>query len=351
MKKQKFRFLLLICLSISLILTSCFGEVLLNVNPDLINCENAGNDTDDAQDDFENMVNADNYTELCLAYKAALANQIALCGDESEDLSAILEGLGDCQLNSFFQVDFDGQTFFANRATGTIASGKITIEAFRGPDGEKVVIELNEAEVGTYQLGLTNLNNQTNTITYTTEFDNPVVWESVTDGTQIQGEITISEIDYANSWMSGTFSFTGHNNGETKEFTNGQFSNISFTKGNEFFAKVDGVEFVDVIFLVDDGNFGSLAFSVRDADDKSITIGMDPNISPGVYSFNNFPDLPSSDYTPFLNDFHSGVGTLTIIQHSIAAGVIVGTFEFTALPVLGGVGTYEVTEGSFCMYY
>ncbi len=340
-----------LCLSMCLVFITCFTDPFLNFNGEQVTCESANDGTDDAADDFENMVNAENYTALCLAYKSALANQIALCGDESEDLSVILERLGDCQLSSFFQVDFDGQTFFSDRASGTITGGKITIEAFRGPDGEKVEIELNEAGVGTYQFGLTDLNDRTNAVRYTTEFNNLVVWESISDGTQIEGEITITEIDYANSWISGTFSFTGHNNGEKKEFTNGQFSDIPFEKGNEFFAKVDGEEFVDVIFLVDDGNFGSLAFSVRDADNRSITIGMDPNISSGTYSFNNFPDLPSSDYTPFSNDFHSGEGTITIIQHSITAGVIVGTFEFAALPVLGGVGTYEITEGSFCMYY
>lgn len=351
MKKARIKIKLLLCLLTFSLFLACTGEGILNFDPIVTPCESVTANTDDAQDDFENNVNADNYEELCLAYRAALANQMALCEEDSEELSELLENLGDCQLTSFFQVDFDGQTFFANEASGSIAGGKITIEGLRGTEGEKVVIELNETEVGTYQLGITNLNNQTNVISYTTESANPVVWESLSNGTQIEGEITISEIDYANSWFSGTFSFTGHNNGETKEFTNGQFFKIPFEKGNEFFALVDGEEFVDVIFLVDDGNFGSLAFSVRDADDASITIGMDPNISPGTYSFSQFPVLPSSDYTPFFNDFHSGEGTITIIQHNIIAGVIVGTFEFTALPVLGGVGTYEVTEGSFCMYY
>jgi len=352
MKKVRIKINLLLFLTSFLMLFACTGEGLLVFDPIVTPCDSVTENTDDAQDDFENNVNADNYEELCLAYRAALANQIALCEEDSEELSELLENLGDCQISSFFQVDFDGQTFFADEASGTIASGKITLEGLRGPDGEKVEIQLNEAEVGTYQLGLTDLNGQTNIIHYVTEFNNPVVWESVSDGTQIEGEITITEIDYGNSWISGTFSFTGHDgNGETKEFTNGEFKDIPFDKGNEFFALVDGEEFIDVSFGVDDGNFGSLAFIVRNAEQASITIGMDPNISPGTYSFNNFPILPSSDYTPFLNDFHSGEGTITIIQHNISAGVIVGTFEFTALPVLGGVGTYEITEGSFCMYY
>lgn len=346
--KIKWLLLVVICFTLS----GCIGGAILEFDPIITPCESLVDNTGSTEEDFNNNVNAENYTELCLAYRAALANQIASCGDETSELSELLEDLGDCTLSSFFQVDFDGQTFFADTASGTIAEGKLTIEAFRGPEGEKVEIELFETLEGTYQLGLTDPNGRTNAVRYSTDFNNPVVWESISDGTLIEGQISITEIDFANSRISGTFSFTGYDgNGGTKEFSSGQFVNIPFDKGNEFFAKVNGVEFVDTVFLVDDGNFGSLAFSVRDAVDASITIGMDPNIAPGTYNFNNFPVLPSSDYTPFFNDFHSGEGTLTIIQHNISLGVIVGTFEFTALPILGGVGTYEITEGSFCMYY
>lgn len=331
---------------------SCDSEAILEFNPIVTPCESVVDNTNNAEEDFNDNVNADNYTELCWAYKTALANQISNCGDETNELTELLEDLGDCTLSSFFQVDFDGQTFFADTASGTIAYGKLTIEAFRGSNGEKVEIELFETLEGIYQLGLNNLNEEINTIRYTSEFSNPVVWESISNGTSTEGQINITEIDFANHWISGTFSFTGYDeNGETKEFSSGQFENIPFDKGNEFFAKVDGEEFLDAAFLVDDGNFGSLAFSVRNTNSASITIAMSPTISPGTYNFNNFPVLPSSDYTPFFNDFHSGEGTLTIIQHNISEGVIVGTFEFTALPVLGGVGTYEITEGSFCMYY
>jgi len=352
-KKGRMKIKLLLFLVVCYAFTGCIGGADLEFNPIVTPCESVADNADDAEDDFKDNVNADNYTELCLAYKAALANQIASCGDETNELSELLDDLGDCTISSFFQVDFDGQTFFADTASGTIANGKLTIEAFRGPDGEKVVIELFETLEGTYSLGLTDPAGRTNAIRYTTEFNSPIVWGSVSDGTIIQGQIEITEIDFGNSWISGTFSFTGHDgNGNTKEFSSGQFKDIPFDKGNEFFAKVDGVEFVDVSFGVDDGNFGSLAFIVRNAEQESITIGMDPNISPGTYNFNVFPALPSSDYTPSLNDFHDGEGTITIIQHNISAGVIVGTFEFTAIPHMGGTGpTYEITEGSFCMYY
>ena len=346
-KNTIYIFFLFCCL-----LLGCDSEAILEFNPVVTPCEFLADNTNNAEEDFNSNINADNYTELCLAYKIALANQITSCGDETSELSEKLDELGDCSLSSFFQVDFDGQTFFADTASGTISQGKLTIEAFRGPDGEKVEIELFETFEGIYQLGLNNSNGMTNTIRYTTKFNDPVVWESISNGNSTEGQINITEIDFANNWISGTFSFTGYDdNGEIKEFSNGQFQNIPFDKGNEFFAKVDGEEFVDVVFLVDDGNFGSLAFSVRNTIGASITIAMNPNISPGTYNFNNFPLLPSSDYTPFFNDFHSGEGTLTIIQHNITEGVIVGTFEFTALPVLGGIGSYEITEGSFCMYY
>ena len=38
----------------------------------------------------------DNYTELCTAYKEALENQIAACGDDTGNLQLAIDALGNC---------------------------------------------------------------------------------------------------------------------------------------------------------------------------------------------------------------------------------------------------------------
>jgi len=54
-------------------------------------------EAEDATNDAAEAYNADNTNEdLCLAYKAALENQIAECGDSDGNLQQIIDDLGDC---------------------------------------------------------------------------------------------------------------------------------------------------------------------------------------------------------------------------------------------------------------
>ncbi|WP_250433237.1 DUF6252 family protein [Hanstruepera flava] len=52
------------------------------------NAENAFNQTDDTMPD---------YTDLCNAYKLALEEQLAACGDPNGSIQSIIDSLGDCQ--------------------------------------------------------------------------------------------------------------------------------------------------------------------------------------------------------------------------------------------------------------
>ena len=79
----------------------------------------------------------------------------------------------------------------------------------------------------------------------------------INNGSTDTGSITITEIDTQNNTISGTFNFTGYWSDTTVTnilptvFTNGVFENIPFTtdgpapSGDTFYAKVDGVEFVE----------------------------------------------------------------------------------------------------------
>lgn len=261
--------------------------------------------------------------------------------------------LGDCQLSSFFVVDFDGQTFFADTAEAEIRDGQISISGIRDEQGETVSLVLNETQLGTFPLGITASNNELNIATYTPESTSTNIWQSVTNTVDPQGEITITEIDYFNLLISGTFSFTAFNSdGTSKEFTNGVFQDIPFIKGDDFFALSDGEEFVDVDIIPGINNFGWIGLLARDASGGEMTIAVNYNITPGTYEFSPEPlGIRAFGYSPSFEDFHYGEGTITITLHNPETNLLMGTFSCTALPFGTGVGTYEITEGKFCVTY
>ena len=63
------------------------------------------------------------------------------------------------------------------------------------------------------------------------------------------------------------------------------------------------------------------------------------------------PEVPSGDYSPTFDDFHRANGSISITTHNQEHNLLIGDFEFTAEPVHTGIGTYEITEGHFCVTY
>ena len=292
--------------------------------------------------------NADNYTQLCNDYLNALQTQLQYCEDNAEDIQALIDLLGDCTNSSFFKVDFDGQTFFASDASAHIGDDRITITGFREAGGDEVVLEFFETTRGTYQLGGTSIQN--NLATYTSNQN--ITWTSQNNSGQPQGQVTVSNIDMENLTITGTFNFTGYQNGDSKAFTNGMFNQIPLTKSNQFFAKVDGVEFVDVQIVPGINNFGFIGFLAISDQGKEMFIAATYNITPGVFDFSEFNQgVARFDYSPFFEDFHYADGTLTIEVHNTEKNFLKGKFECIALPHLTGVGTYQITEGEFCITY
>ena len=337
---------------ISLVL-SCENEPYEGVvNRDApITCEEANENLDLAETNFENT-NASNYNLYCQEYKDALEDYMSACSGDTSEISMLLNDLGDCELSSYFQVDFDGSTFFADAAEANIEQGQITIKGLRGTNGEMVELIVNAASEGTYYLGVTPNNNQVNLGQYSPDTPNLNAWQSINTANQPQGEITITDIDYFNSRISGTFSFTAYNLvNETKEFTNGIFDNILLTKADDFFAKVDGEEFVDVQIVRGINNFGWIGLLAIDQQNEEIFIAIRYNATPGTYVLSEDSSFTRFDYSPSFQDFHYGDGTVTILVHNPETNFLMGTFSCTARPELNGVGTYEVTEGRFCVTY
>lgn len=263
-----------------------------------------------------------------------------------------------------FSVDFDGQTFVAESVSATVLDDVMNINGLRNNNNELVVLTINGSGTGTYQLGVSFGNPPlTNGAVYTEQNNTSgVSWISaVQGGTESQGEIIVTEIDDVNNTISGTFSFTGTNPTlmESKEFTNGVFTNITYTtdisttNNNTFFAKVDGVEFEENLL---EGTLTSLAgteiltITATKNNLESIGFFLPADIATGTHTFSTFSQ-PSGQYNIGTTSSNVADGTITISNHNTTDKIIEGTFEFTAAPLTGGGQTYSITEGEFYIEY
>ena len=209
--------------------------------------------------------------------------------------------------------------------------------------------ESNSDNKGTYDLGI-SVNNQMNLGNYSSVSDSINAWQPTNNSNVSQGQLTISEIGYFNSTIWGMFDFTGcSDSGEVKDFTLGIFSNILLEKGNSFFAKVDGVAFVDNEIVPGINNFVWIGLWARDANNKEIFISVRYDTTLGTYPLNTTTEVSGFDDSLSVKDFHYGEGTVTILIHNPEDNFLMGTFNCTAMPYFGGLDTYEITEVLFCV--
>ena len=257
---------------------------------------------------------------------------------------------------ALFSADFDGQTFVANTTQAVMDNGQLVIIGLRAPQGDSFSISIEDAAVGTFPSNenLISYQPQANGYAYLgTNFDN---------ANENTGSITITSINTTNNTVSGTFSFKGYwtetvNPLAPKNFTNGIFQNIPFTGniGNPstdtFYAKVDGVEFVedqiDVTEVSASGVPDAISIVASKTNGESLSISIDTNTPVGTYQMTGLlstVDLVRGKYLVG-GSLHGGVaGSLTIT--SITATRIAGTFMFTAENI-GQTSTHQITQGSF----
>jgi len=316
-----------------------------------ISCSIASNLADTGLTDFLNS-ESNNFKENCLAYKAALEQQLLSCPELSDQIVELIDNLNNCELNSFFKADFDDDTYLALSAEARISDGQLIITGRR--DTEEFKFILHETTEGTYQLGVTDTQGNINMATYSPDITTNESWVSNNnDGIETLGEVTISEINYSELKISGTFSFTGFNNNETKPFTNGVFIDIPLTKDDEFFALYDGEEYIESSILglpiENDMTIAIIIFSELDSTNMDFSI--DANTPPGFYSLRRIPELPRAGFTANDDFYYYANGTLTITAHNIDAKFIMGTFEFIAELENATPESYTITEGRFCINY
>ncbi|KAF2507597.1 hypothetical protein E0W72_12025 [Flavobacterium arcticum] len=249
--------------------------------------------------------------------------------------------------NSSFSVDIDDETYIADNYAGTIGNGLISIGGTRGTSGEYVALVINATTVGTYS-------NEDLFFGYSSDGDEDNVYSNIDfGGGENDAQLTITQIDEANQTISGTFSFTGYLGGNSKSFTNGQFTNIPYTTGqgtdeSEFMATVDGVavDYIDDLLVGTVNNQVTIA-GVGADHEINLFIG---TLGVGVYSIpgDNF-SAPTASYTDDNDvEYNAVSGTLTITEK--AGGWVSGTFEYTVQDEAGN-NVHTVTNGTFNVEY
>jgi hypothetical protein len=118
-------------------------------------------------------------------------------------------------------IDESTQKWITDVSDASITNGVTRIVADRGAKGESLEFILQTDVAGTYTFGLAT----GNLGKYTEPGFAPGIYE--TDSTIESGSIKL-EIDETNKLLSGEFSFAGIDEGMSKEFTSGSFTNVPY---------------------------------------------------------------------------------------------------------------------------
>lgn len=286
--------------------------------------------------------------------------------DNNDDSKTVAE-------DGTLKVDFDGKTFVSTSVQAivkkSISSNLISITGIRKPNGDFIQITLPTSKVGVYTWNTYSNTNGVLGLVYTpADASNSYVCVAKKEADGVpnyidNGIVTITSIDESTKKISGTFEFTGVNflgaNGkpETKAFTKGSFTNISFSADvpastkNTFSAKLDGVAFAATNVMAISQS-GKILISARKGSVETIGIAVPSTVKVGTYAVEAF----GLDYTfQYVKDMTSngiftGEGSLTITSNDTTKKILKGTFtsKYTSILVKD---VYKATEGAFTVSY
>ena len=273
-----------------------------------------------------------------------------------EDAGLSIPTQPNSQIESGFEVSFDGKEFFTENVDYTSDGIDIFINAVKPETNEIFTIKIPNFSFGTFDLeGTTNIATYINNDPFSAD-----IW-STFDGGSSEGKVNFTDIDEVNNTVSGTFSFLGENlsSGAKKEFTLGRFTNVSKSilpvSDNKFSAKIDGQEYKDISLfgsLVSVGGNELIMISANRSLTETIGISLESDISVGTYSFGSFisQSYPTAQYT-INGSTYEADGEIIITQHDTVKKIISGTFEFIASPFISTTPNFNVTDGVFSISY
>lgn len=313
-----------------------------------------------------------------------LAFQFFSCENEPLTGEFIEDDQNDAEVGQFI-AKVAGQEYVASSASATLTTDNEMVITGLKPGGENITLSITNAAVGSFNLTTGGTN--TNAGTY---FDGsinvlPYISAGALGGS---GLLNITELDTDAQTVSGTFSFMGvrikvdgdgnpilDGNGdpvlENIEITNGAFNGIAYViddtgggggngdPNNEFFAKVDGFDFIaDSISVTEPmiGDVHMIKVEARSSIGELLRIDIPRSLGIGTFDMVNI-----SDGTKLIALYNAGngaenltsnPGSITITEFDLELGVLKATFSFTGTDPLNQISdTVEVTEGSFTVYF
>ncbi len=312
------------------------------------------------------MKNPKYYFLLFLITTFVLLSSCAIDVEPLDPLVTIPEPV----VNGQLKVDIDGQTFTATNVQAVVNSSAIAISGIRSNNNDFIQITLPAPlnQVGTYTWSDATVNNALLGLIYSNSSSEAFIsapnngdfaaFPEYTD----TASISITSINTENKTISGTFKFTGGRFNDAgnlllKKFTNGSFTNISYSgdistpTGNTFFAKVDGANF-QPISVTSNSLSGSIFVTGKKAGIENITLTVPSTITPGTYEFETFGEYIGMYIVDTTQNgtFNAASGSFTIITHDISTKKLKGTFNFVGESLFSSV-THTITEGEFEVTY
>lgn len=276
------------------------------------------------------------------------------------------------------QVDFDEKTFVSITVQAIVTNDYISIIALRSPKGDFITLTIPSNKTGTYTWKSVSAGNGIGVLglSYTLPSDgnSAFISDSGDNDSDFFGQdykdtaiITITSINTTTKKISGTFQFTGgrfysNNKFETKIFTKGSFTDITFTpdipviNDNTFSVKLDGTNFIptSVIGLYSSlGKINNISISGIRGGVETIAIILPGNVKAGTYDIKALGTDYNVTYTKSLNPidgFSGKSGTITVLSHDIAKKTITGIFN-ASLWSPSSTETPQVSEGAFNITY
>lgn len=284
------------------------------------------------------------------------------CDTEPVD-PVLLDNIGETpgETTGSLTVNFSGQNFVASQVSGLYNEGLLSVSGIR-VNGSN--IETLSFVVASPVEGQTYTGDQGALFTYSPSM-NMYQYINIDSELELSGSLTITDIDTVNHTVSGTFSFTGWWSNEDEdvapiEFTNGSFTNVSYTGGTPpetsddvLTAVLDGTNFpvANVAVAVADGGLGeTISINGLDVNQNKVVVSMKASLNPGTYNItgNMLDDVVGGRYTTTSPEamYMATTGSVTITSKTETR--IAGTFTFTAT---SGEETVTVTQGTFDVDY
>lgn len=293
---------------------------------------------------------------------AFLAFQFFSCENELLTGEFVQEEENDADEGQFI-AQIEGEEFVAASVTATLTTDNELVISGLKPGDENITLAVTNAAAGSFNLG--GGPSGQNAGAYFDGSANifPYISSEALGG---YGLMNITELDTNEMTVTGTFSFVGvrikldgdgnpilDGNGdpilEEIEISRGAFNKIAYiiddTGGggggnnpeNEFFAKVDGVDFIaDTIEVTEPmvGNFHMIKIEAKSAAGEIMRIDIPRSLGVGTFEMERI-----SDGTKLIALYNAGggsenltsnPGSITISEFDLELGVLNATFNFTA---------------------